>query len=217
MKALSCVKLSCKANLPMGHIWKSLCGQEAQHASYLGELWQGLTGRNDSLGHLQGEAGWTCGQDRGLPHYDRPIPPLCLISSHGRDFDYSAALMSMQTCCHLSDIALAWQLHSNCLQAPWNREAPVSCTSLKHIIATVQVSNSSLPLLNASLSSAFSSHFCVLCPHCQPLGRGCSPAASLGLPSREAPTLRTPTGGSPGCTWGCRGASLLPPYPPQGH
>lgn len=122
--------------------------------------------------------------------------------------------MSMQTCCHLSDFAPAWQLHSNYLQVPWNRESPVSCMSLKHIIATAQVSSSSPPLLNASLSSAFSLHLCV---PASPPDPGCGPAVSLGLPSREAPTLRTPTGGSPGCTSGCREASPFPPYPCQGH
>lgn len=98
--------------------------------------------------------------------------------------------MSTQTCCHLREVSLAWQLQAS----PMKSRSPVHCTSLKCTIAAVQVSSSSPPLLNASLSSAFSWHYRV------PPDAGRCPAGSPGLPSSEAPTLRSPTGGSPGCT-----------------
>lgn len=59
-----------------------------------------------------------------------------------------------------------------------------------HISATVQVSSSSPPLLDASLGPAASLHSRV---PASPRGPDYCPAASLGLPSREAPTLHTPT------------------------
>lgn len=62
--------------------------------------------------------------------------------------------------------------------------------SLMHISATVQVSSSSPPSLDASLGSAVSLHSRV---PASPRGPDYCPAASLGLPSRGAPTLHTPT------------------------
>lgn len=120
----------------------------------------------------------------------QPHSPSLAVSFHHKDFDYLAALMSTQTCCHLREVSLARQLQAS----PMKSRSPVHCTSLKCTIAAVQVSSGSPPLLNASLSSAFSWHYRV------PPDAGRCPAGSPGLPSSEAPTLRSPTGGSPGCT-----------------
>lgn len=110
----------------------------------------------------------------------------CLLYSHCWNFDYSAALKSMRTCCYLSDIALALRV-ANDLEAQWNWD-----TSKVHVAEapTSQVCCSSPPhLLNASLSSAFSLRSCVA----SPLNPHCYPTTTLGPCSKEAPTLRTPT------------------------
>lgn len=100
------------------------------------------------------------------------------------DFDYPAALMSMLPFKgHRPSLAVASQ--------PQEIDSHIIHMSLKHIIAAAEASGSSLPLLNASLSSAFPLHSWV--PAAQPAAslrpRGCPPGR-----------LRPCTGGSPSCT-----------------
>lgn len=179
----------------MGAIGKSLCGQMAEYVSYLGELWQGLTVRNDSLGHLQGEARCTM------------WPWLKVMLRQPNSPSLSHVLPQSGFWLPVSP-----DVNADLLPFEWHGTTGVSCMSLKHTIAVLQLSSISGPLLNATLSSAFSSH----ARPSSPPGPGCRPAAPPGLSLGRVPPCAPRQGSPQAAPESAEGLPLSLPAAPPG-